>query len=65
MMAGDWLQGPYVYALYSSYGFTQEEIAVYNRKKKKLFCLDFDDFSSRILFKYNLRGLEKGRGYIL
>jgi len=28
MMAGDWLQGPYVYALYSSYGFSQEDIAV-------------------------------------
>eukprot|EP01052_Picozoa_sp_SAG31_P013558 SAG31_NODE_817_length_11849_cov_6.737362_10_plen_95_part_00 len=22
-MMGDWLQGPYVYALYSSYGFSQ------------------------------------------
>jgi hypothetical protein len=28
MMAGDWLQGPYVYALYDSYGFSQENIAV-------------------------------------
>jgi len=28
MMAGDWLQGPYVYALYDSYGFSQEDIAV-------------------------------------
>ena len=28
VMAGDWLQGPYVYALYSSYGFDQHEIAV-------------------------------------
>mmetsp|Transcript_14162 Transcript_14162/g.21512 ORF Transcript_14162/g.21512 Transcript_14162/m.21512 type:complete len:465 (+) Transcript_14162:137-1531(+) len=26
-MLSDWLQGPYVYALYSSYGFSQEEIA--------------------------------------
>ena len=24
---GDWLQGPYVYALYSDYGFEQHEIA--------------------------------------
>ncbi|GMH60565.1 hypothetical protein TrLO_g7880 [Triparma laevis f. longispina] len=28
VMAGDWLQGPYVYALYSSYGFDQHDIAV-------------------------------------
>ncbi len=28
MMAGDWLQGPYVYALYDSYGFHQHDIAV-------------------------------------
>ena len=28
VMAGDWLQGPYVYALYSSYGFNQHDIAV-------------------------------------
>ena len=34
MMAGDWLQGPYVYALYSSYGFSQEDIAVMMRNKK-------------------------------
>ena len=26
--AGDWLQGPYVYALYDSYGYSQEDIAV-------------------------------------
>jgi len=26
MMAGDWLQGPYVYFLYSQYGFTKGEI---------------------------------------
>ncbi|KFM25691.1 Major facilitator superfamily domain-containing protein 5 [Auxenochlorella protothecoides] len=26
MMAGDWLQGPYVYALYEHYGFTRGEI---------------------------------------
>jgi Na+/melibiose symporter-like transporter len=26
--ASDWLQGPYVYALYSDYGFVQHEIAV-------------------------------------
>ena len=26
-MAGDWLQGPYVYALYSSYGLSQADIA--------------------------------------
>eukprot|EP00299_Pterocystis_sp_00344_P002389 c12700_g1_i1.p1 GENE.c12700_g1_i1~~c12700_g1_i1.p1 ORF type:complete len:459 (+),score=113.44 c12700_g1_i1:3-1379(+) len=26
-MAADWLQGPYVYALYDSYGFSQNEIA--------------------------------------
>lgn len=24
----DWLQGPYVYALYAAYGYTQHEIAV-------------------------------------
>ena len=27
MMAGDWLQGPYMYALYDAYGFKHEEIA--------------------------------------
>lgn len=27
-MAGDWLQGPYVYALYDSYGFSQHDIAI-------------------------------------
>jgi MFS family permease len=27
-MAGDWLQGPYVYALYSSYGIAHKDIAV-------------------------------------
>ena len=27
MMAGDWLQGPYMYALYDAYGFAHEEIA--------------------------------------
>lgn len=26
MMAGDWLQGPYVYALYEHYGFTRGDI---------------------------------------
>lgn len=26
-MFGDWLQGPYVYALYDSYGFSKEDIA--------------------------------------
>lgn len=34
MMAGDWLQGPYVYALYQYYGFTQADIA-------KLFIAGF------------------------
>jgi len=28
MVAADWLQGPYVYDLYASYGFSQHEIAV-------------------------------------
>eukprot|EP01006_Ploeotia_vitrea_P020250 TRINITY_DN52524_c0_g1_i1.p1 TRINITY_DN52524_c0_g1~~TRINITY_DN52524_c0_g1_i1.p1 ORF type:complete len:335 (-),score=161.63 TRINITY_DN52524_c0_g1_i1:616-1620(-) len=28
MMAADWLQGPYVYALYSHYGYSQQEIGV-------------------------------------
>ena len=28
MMAGDWLQGPYVYALYESYGFGVSEIGI-------------------------------------
>lgn len=28
IMAGDWLQGPYLYALYSSYGYPLEVIAV-------------------------------------
>ena len=28
MVAGDWMQGPYVYALYDSYGFSQQAIAV-------------------------------------
>lgn len=42
MMAADWLQGPYVYALYESYGFTRGEIghlfiAGEFRKKKVLF----------------------------
>ena len=27
-MLADWLQGPYVYALYSSYGFSKDDIAV-------------------------------------
>lgn len=27
MMAGDWLQGPYMYALYAEYGFEHEQIA--------------------------------------
>ncbi|KAN0047285.1 hypothetical protein ACTA71_001667 [Dictyostelium dimigraforme] len=27
-MASDWLQGPYVYVLYESYGFTKQEIAI-------------------------------------
>jgi len=27
MMAGDWLQGPYMYALYAAYGFEHEQIA--------------------------------------
>lgn len=27
-MGGDWLQGPYVYALYQQYGFTQSDIAL-------------------------------------
>ena len=27
MMAGDWLQGPYMYALYDAYGFKHDEIA--------------------------------------
>ena len=35
MMAGDWLQGPYVYALYDSYGFSQEDIAVSDRKTER------------------------------
>lgn len=26
MMAGDWLQGPYVYALYDHYGFSRGQI---------------------------------------
>lgn len=28
MMAGDWLQGPYVYVLYSTYGFSNKEIGI-------------------------------------
>jgi Na+/melibiose symporter-like transporter len=28
MVAGDWLQGPYVYSLYSTYGFSKGDIAV-------------------------------------
>lgn len=28
MVAGDWLQGPYVYSLYSKYGFSRADIAV-------------------------------------
>ena len=27
MVTGDWLQGPYIYALYSDYGYSQETIA--------------------------------------
>ncbi|KAK5581331.1 hypothetical protein RB653_001362 [Dictyostelium firmibasis] len=27
-MASDWLQGPYVYALYESYGYSKQEIAI-------------------------------------
>ena len=33
-MFSDWLQGPYVYELYVSYGFSQQQIAVYNLKLK-------------------------------
>jgi len=28
MMAGDWLQGPYVYVVYESYGFTVQQIGI-------------------------------------
>jgi MFS family permease len=28
MVAGDWLQGPYVYALYDAYGFSKQDIAL-------------------------------------
>jgi len=28
MMAGDWLQGPYMYALYAAYGFSHKDIAL-------------------------------------
>jgi len=28
MVAGDWMQGPYVYALYASYGYSNHAIAV-------------------------------------
>ena len=28
MIQGDWLQGPYIYQLYQSYGFREGEIAV-------------------------------------
>ncbi|RIB09427.1 hypothetical protein C2G38_2108631 [Gigaspora rosea] len=28
VMAGDWLQGPYIYAIYKSYGFELNEIAI-------------------------------------
>ena len=34
MMAGDWLQGPYVYALYQHYGYTTGDIG-------KLFIAGF------------------------
>ena len=34
MMAGDWLQGPYVYALYQSYGYNRNDIG-------KLFIAGF------------------------
>lgn len=27
-LAADWMQGPYVYALYESYGFQKGEIAI-------------------------------------
>lgn len=28
LLASDWLQGPYVYALYESYGFEKKDIGV-------------------------------------
>ena len=43
MMAGDWLQGPYMYALYDAYGFKHEEIAA-------LFVAGF--FSADVKFHY-------------
>lgn len=46
-MASDWLQGPYVYALYSSYGFAQQDIA-------KLFVAGF---GSSMLFGTFIGGL--------
>lgn len=27
-MMSDWLQGPYIYALYSSFGYSVQEIAI-------------------------------------
>jgi Sugar-tranasporters, 12 TM len=41
---GDWLQGPYVYALYADYGYQQHEIAVlfvagFGSSKSTIVCL--------------------------
>ena len=44
MMAGDWLQGPYMYALYDAYGFKHEEIAA-------LFVAGFFSARKSILFR--------------
>ena len=44
MMAGDWLQGPYMYALYDAYGFKHEEIAA-------LFVAGFISAREAIIFR--------------
>jgi hypothetical protein len=44
VMAGDWLQGPYVYALYSSYGFTQRDIAGKRKGGRKEYRSRFVSF---------------------
>ena len=51
MMAGDWLQGPYMYALYDAYGFKHEEIAA-------LFVAGFFSARESIVFR-------RGGSYLL
>ena len=45
VMLGDWLQGPYVYALYDSYGYSQHDNAV-------LFVVGFGSFNGTDFIRF-------------